>query len=50
MMFIVNLNDVIYQKDLAAQTADQAKAIAAINPDKTWRPVTPETDEKAESQ
>jgi hypothetical protein len=50
MTFVVNLNGVIYQKDLGAQTADQAKAITAINPDKTWRPVIPETDEEAESQ
>ena len=27
MAFIVHLNDVVYQKDLGAQTADQAKAI-----------------------
>jgi hypothetical protein len=50
MTFVVNLNGVIYEKDLGTQTPDQAKAITAINPDKTWRPVTPETDTEAESQ
>ena len=50
MTFVVNLTGVIHQKDLGAQTLDQAKTITAINPDKTWRPVTPETDEEAERQ
>ena len=50
MRFVVNLNGVIYQKDLGAQTADQVKGITAINPDKTWRPVSPETSVEVESQ
>jgi hypothetical protein len=50
MTFVVNLNGVIYEKDLGAQTADQAKAITAIDPDKTWRRVSPEADAEAESQ
>ena len=41
MTFVVNLNGVTSQKDLGAQTADQAKGITAINPDKTWRPRDP---------
>jgi hypothetical protein len=50
MTFAVNLNGVIYEKDLGTQTADQVKGITAINPDKTWRPVSPETNTEAEGQ
>jgi hypothetical protein len=50
MTFVVNLNGAIYEKDLGPQTADLAKAMTAINPDKTWRSVTPEITQEAESQ
>jgi hypothetical protein len=36
MTFIVNQDDVVYQKDLGPQTAALAKAITKFNPDKTW--------------
>jgi hypothetical protein len=50
MTFVVNLNGVIYEKDLGPKTDDLAKAMTAINPDKTWRVVTEQTTEEAESQ
>lgn len=50
MTFVVNLNGAIYEKDLGPKTADLVKAMTAINPDKTWRPVSYETEDEAESQ
>jgi len=50
MTFVVNLNGVIFEKDMGPSTADLVNAMTAINPDKTWRPITPETDAEAESQ
>jgi hypothetical protein len=50
MTFVVNLNGVTFEKDMGPNTADLVKAMTAINPDKTWRPVTPEADAEAESQ
>ncbi len=50
MTFVVNLNGVIYEKDLGPKTDDLAKAMTAINPDNTWRAVSEPTTEEAESQ
>ena len=50
MTFVVNLNGVIFEKDLGPKTTDLATAMTAINPDKTWRAVSLETDEEADSQ
>ncbi len=50
MTFIVNLNGAIYEKDLGPKTADLAKAMTAINPDKTWRVVSLEAEDEAEEQ
>jgi hypothetical protein len=50
MTFVVNLNGVIFEKDMGPNTADLVNAMTGINPDKTWRPITPETDAEAESQ
>jgi hypothetical protein len=51
MTFVVNLNGVVYEKDMGPKTADLAKAMTAINPDKTWRTVGEETEaEEAEQQ
>lgn len=50
MTFVVNLNGVIFEKNLGPKTADLAKAVTAINPDKTWRAVSPETEEEADEQ
>jgi len=36
MTFIVNQDDVVYEKDLGPDTAAQAQAIADFNPDKSW--------------
>jgi hypothetical protein len=50
MTFVVNLNGVIYEKDLGPKTEDLAKAMTAINPDNTWRAVSYGTEEEAEEQ
>lgn len=36
MTFIVNQNDVVYEKDLGPNTAKLAKAMTKYNPDSTW--------------
>jgi hypothetical protein len=38
MTFIVNQDDVVYEKDLGPDTAKQAAAIFEFNPDNTWSP------------
>jgi len=50
MTFAVNLHGVIFEKDLGPKTADLAKAMTAINPDKTWRVVSTEADDEADEQ
>lgn len=50
MTFIVNLNGAIYEKDLGPKTADLAKAMTAINPDKTWRVVSVNAEDEADEQ
>ena len=50
MTFVVNLNGVVYEKDMGPKTADLAKAMTAINPDKTWRTVGEETEEEEAEQ
>ena len=50
MTFIVNLHGVIYEKDLGPKTADLAKAMTAINPDKTWRVVSVDAEEEADEE
>lgn len=50
MTFVVNLNGVVYEKDMGPKTADLAKAMTAINPDKTWRTVGEEAVQEADSQ
>lgn len=37
MTFIVGENGIVYEKDLGAATEKTAKAMAAFNPDSTWR-------------
>lgn len=37
MTFIVNQDDIVYQKDLGKNTAELVKAIQKYNPDKTWK-------------
>ena len=39
MTFIINQDDVVYQKDLGEDTAKIAESIATYNPDKTWTKV-----------
>jgi Protein of unknown function (DUF2950) len=36
MTFIINQDDVVYQKDLGTDTAKEAAAISEFNPDETW--------------
>lgn len=43
MTFIVNQDDVVYEKDLGPQTSSAVKEITLFDPDGTWRPV--QTDE-----
>jgi len=50
MTFVVNLNGVIFEKDMGPNTADLVKAMTVINPDKTWRPVALATYAETESQ
>jgi hypothetical protein len=47
MSFIVNQDDVVYQKDLGEDTAKIAESITTYNPDKTWTKVE-ESDEVPE--
>jgi hypothetical protein len=39
MTFIINQDDVVYQKDLGEDTAKIAESITTYNPDKTWTKV-----------
>jgi hypothetical protein len=41
MSFIVNQDGQIYEKNLGAQTAQAGAALAAFDPDPSWRPVSP---------
>jgi hypothetical protein len=38
LTLIINHDGVVYEKDLGAATAIQARQILRFNPDKTWRP------------
>jgi Protein of unknown function (DUF2950) len=49
MTFIINQDDVVYQKDLGEDTAKVAESISTYDPDKTWTKVG-ETDEVPEKQ
>ena len=37
MTFIVNQDNVVYEKDLGPNTAKLAKAMAEYNPDSSWQ-------------
>jgi hypothetical protein len=37
MTFLVGADGVVHEKDLGQNTADLAKAMAAYNPDSSWR-------------
>jgi hypothetical protein len=39
MTFVVNHDGVVYQKNLGRDTAKPAKAMAAFDPDATWKKV-----------
>jgi len=39
MSFLINQDGTVVQKDLGEKTADEAKTIAAFDPDDTWKPV-----------
>jgi len=39
MTFIVNQDDIVYQKDLGKDTKKTAEAMTAFNPDRSWRMV-----------
>jgi hypothetical protein len=38
MTFIVNHDDVVYQKDLGENTEELVKAMTLFDPDETWTP------------
>ena len=40
MTFVVNHDDVVYEKDLGPNTAAIAKAMTKFDPDDTWKPVS----------
>jgi hypothetical protein len=50
MTFVVNLHGVIFEKDLGPKTTDLARAMTAINPDKTWRVVSVDAEDEADEQ
>jgi len=37
MMFVVNQNGTVYEKNLGPKTEEIARALTAYNPDRTWR-------------
>jgi hypothetical protein len=37
--FLVNQDDVIYEKDLGPSTTDAVKAMTVFDPDRSWRRV-----------
>jgi hypothetical protein len=39
MMFILNQDSVVYQKDLGPKTASIAQSMIKFNPDETWTAV-----------
>ncbi len=39
MTFIVNQDDVVYQKDPGQNTAEVAEAMQSYDPEKTWKKV-----------
>jgi hypothetical protein len=44
MTFIVNHDGILYQKDLALETASVAKSMTQYNPDRSWRRVAQQPD------
>jgi len=38
MTFLVNQNDIVYEKDLGSNTVRVAKGMTEYLPDSTWRP------------
>jgi hypothetical protein len=45
MTFMVNHDDVVYQKDLGKDTEQEAKSMRLFNPDKTWTAVKEEAEQ-----
>ena len=39
MSFLISQDGVVFEKNLGANTMDEAKGITAFNPDNTWKPV-----------
>jgi hypothetical protein len=44
MTFIVNHDGILYQKDLALETASVAKSMTQYNPDRSWQRVAQQPD------
>jgi hypothetical protein len=49
MTFVVDAKGRIYEKDLGPTTVDQAKTMAAINLDSTWKRVSAEAEDDAQA-
>ena len=45
MTFLISSRDIIFQKDLGAETAELAAAITAFDPDSTWEPTGDSIDQ-----
>jgi hypothetical protein len=41
MTFIVNHNEVVYEKDFGPNTITTAQSITKFNPDRTWKTLSP---------
>ena len=44
MTFIVNLDGIVYQKDLGEDTAEKVSAIQEFDPDNAWMVVESQVD------
>ena len=45
MTFLINHRDIVFQKDLGAETAELAAAIQSFDPDSTWEPTGDSLDQ-----
>jgi len=45
MTFLVNQRDIVFQKDLGAETEQAAVAIQSFDPDPTWGPTADSLDD-----
>src|SRR6185295_12538005 len=48
--FIVSNDGVVYEKDLGPDTAAKFKSMELFDPDPSWQPVEPETDDERDAE